>query len=80
MMPHFFTPVQFAILRHVGEAVMPRLNGRPGALEAKAAEFLDFLIGASAADRKEAYHAGLDALTSQAKKQFNKGFAELDSQ
>ncbi len=80
MVPHFFTPVQLATLRRVSEAIQPPLNGRPGALDAKAAEFLDFLIGESPAERKDLYRAGLDALQSQAKKEFNKGFAELDAQ
>lgn len=79
MLPHFFTPAQFAALRKVSEVLMPPANGHPGALEAKAAEFLDFLIGESPADRKEVYRAGLDALNAQAKKQYSKTFAELDT-
>ena len=80
MIPRFFTPAQFATLRKVSEALMPSVNGRPGALDAKAAEFLDFLIGESAADRKEVYRTGLDALSAQAKKRYGKEFAELDLQ
>jgi hypothetical protein len=80
MMPHFFTPAQFAALRKISEILMPPLHGRPGALEAKAPEFLDFLIGESPADRKDLYRTGLDALTVQARKRFGKSFAELDAQ
>src|SRR2546423_6301589 len=80
MVPHFFTPAQFATLRRVSEAIMPPLRGRPGALDAKAPEFLDFLIGESPAARKDVYRAGLDALNSQAKKRFSKNFAEIDAE
>lgn len=80
MTPHFFTAAQFATLRKASEVLMPANNGRPGALEAKAPEFLDFLIGASPADRQETYRTGLNALDQQARKQFGKPFAELDAQ
>jgi hypothetical protein len=55
------------------------MNGHPGALEAGAPEFLDFLIGVSPPDRQKLYRDGLDALNSQAKKQFKKSFADLDA-
>jgi hypothetical protein len=79
MMPHFFTPAQFSALRKVSDLLMPPVNGAPGALDAKAAEFLDFLIGDSTADRKLVYQAGLDALNSQSLKQFKRPFADLES-
>ena len=80
MMPHFFTPAQFATLRKVSEVLMPAVNGKPGALDARAPEFLDFLIGASPAERQSVYRAGLDALNRQSEKRFSKSFAELDAQ
>jgi hypothetical protein len=55
------------------------MRGNPGALECGAPEFLDFLIGASPADRQRLYRTGLDMLNARAKKQFNKSFAELDT-
>ena len=58
---------------------MPPLRGNPGALDAAAPEFLDFLIGVSPADRQALYRNGLDALNARAKKQFNKNFADLDA-
>jgi len=79
MMPRFFTPAQFSALRRVSDLLMPSLNGAPGALDAKAAEFLDFLIGESPADRKHVYQAGLDALNQQSTKQFKKPFADTDA-
>lgn len=78
-MPHFFTASQFAALRKLSEILMPAVNGAPGALDAKAPEFLDFLIGHSPAVRQEIYRAGLDALNAHASKQFRKMFAELDA-
>jgi len=56
---------------------MPPMRGNPGAIECGAPEFLDFLIGASPADRQRLYRNGLDMLNAHARKQFNKSFAEL---
>ena len=78
MTPRFFTPAQFSALRKVSEILMPPINGAVGALDAKAPEFLDFLIGESPADRQRVYQAGLDALNEKAKTRFQKPFAELD--
>src|SRR5436305_14754473 len=47
MTPHFFSPSQLAALRKLSDVLMPPVNGKPGALDAKAPEFLDFLIGES---------------------------------
>lgn len=75
--PHFFSAPQFAALCKLSEILMPALNGMPGAQEAKAPEFLDFLIGASPAERKQLYKNGLDTLNTQAQKKFGKAFADL---
>jgi hypothetical protein len=78
MTRRFFNAQQFAALRKLSDILMPPLNGLPGALDARAPEFLDFLIGASPADRQQVYKTGLDALNAQATKQFKKPFAEVD--
>lgn len=79
MQPRFFNPSQFAALRKLSETLMPPMNEAPGAAEAKAAEFLDFLIGESPSERQQLYKTGLDLLNTQAKKRFSKAsFAELD--
>ncbi len=78
MTPRFFNAQQFAALRKLCDILMPPINGLPGALDAKAPEFLDFLIGASPADRQQVYRGGLDALNAQAAKQFKKPFAEVN--
>jgi len=75
----FFTAPQLAALRKLSEVLMPPMRGMPGALECGAPEFLDFLIGASPADRQATWRTGLDTLNARAKKQHNKAFADLDA-
>jgi hypothetical protein len=77
--PHFFPPPQMSALRRLSDLILPAINGTPGALDARAPEFLDFLIGQSPADRKQLYRAGLDALNSGARTKYSKSFAELDA-
>lgn len=76
---HFFSDRQSATLQRLCALLMPPLKGYPGAVEAGAPEFLDFLIGVSPADRQEMYRSGLDRLDSEAKQQFSKSFADLDA-
>jgi hypothetical protein len=76
---NFFTQPQLAALRRLSDLLMPPLNGDPGALQAEAAEFLDFLVGASPADRQFLYRQGLDRLNAEAEKRFGKPFAELNA-
>jgi hypothetical protein len=78
MMPRFFSTQQFAALRRLSDILVPEMSGMPGAIQAGAPEFLDFLIGTSPADRQELYKSGLDALNSKAAKSFSKPFAEVD--
>jgi hypothetical protein len=78
MQPQFFTAVQLAALRKVSEILMPRIGDAPGALEAGAPEFLDFLIGRSPRERQELYRAGLDQLNARSRKQFGKAFSETN--
>jgi len=76
---HFFTAAEFAALRKLSDLLAPARDGAPGALDARAPEFLDFLIGASPADRQQIYRAGLDALNAQARRRFAKSFAETNA-
>ncbi len=75
----FFAPAQFSALQRLSNLLMPPMRGNPGALDAAAPEFLDFLISVSPADRQTLYRNGLDGLNARAKKQFNKNFADLDA-
>jgi Gluconate 2-dehydrogenase subunit 3 len=76
---HFFSTEQFATLRKLGSVLMPPIKGNPGALDADAPEFLDFLISVSPAERRKLYQHGLDQLNAQANTQFHRPFAELDA-
>ena len=68
---------ELATLRKLSGILMPPLNGYPGALEAGAPEFIDFLIGISPPDRQQMYQSGLDRLNKEAKKAFGVQFTEL---
>jgi len=76
---HFFTAQQFAALRKLSDLLNPPMSGASGALEARAPEFLDFLLSQSAADRQLLYRNGLDGLNAQARKRFTKPFADVDA-
>lgn len=76
--PRFFSPPQLAALRRFSDIILPAIAGTPGALEAGAPEFLDFLIGASPLPRRALYRSGLDALNSRAIAAFGKAFTALD--
>jgi hypothetical protein len=78
MVSRFFTAPQLTALRRLSGILQPSLNGVPGAVEAQAAEFLDFLVGDSPDDRKSLYKVGLDSLNAQARKRFGKAFADID--
>ncbi|HLH01534.1 MAG TPA: gluconate 2-dehydrogenase subunit 3 family protein [Bryobacteraceae bacterium] len=72
-----FDGQQLAALARLGEVLVPAWDGKPGAAEAGAAEFLDFLVGSSPANRIELYKSGLDELNRRAQQQFGKPFAAI---
>ncbi|RRA48473.1 gluconate 2-dehydrogenase subunit 3 family protein [Acidipila sp. EB88] len=73
----FFTGLQMATLRHLCDLLVPPWGKYPGALEAGAPEFLDFLIGASPLDRQQLFQGGLDRLDRESNEHFHKAFAAL---
>jgi gluconate 2-dehydrogenase subunit 3-like protein len=75
----FFTQEQFAALQKLSDILVPTTPGNPGALEARAPEFLDFLIRSSPTERQRIYIAGLDKLNKEAVKRFKKPFAGVDA-
>jgi hypothetical protein len=77
--PHYFTEIQFATLRKLGALLQPPLKNNPGALEAQAPEFLDFLIGVSPEDMQKLYLSGLDGLEVRAQDKFQKSFCDLEA-
>lgn len=58
-LPRFYTAADLEVFRELGETLIPAYDGRPGAKDAEAAEFLDFLIGQSPADIQALYKQGL---------------------
>ncbi|SRR5712692_7588842 len=77
--PRYFSAPQLAALRKLGELMMPAGPGRASAGEAKAPEFLDFLISQSPADRQSLYRSGLDHLQSEARRRYSIAFEELSA-
>ena len=75
----FFTPAQFSALTRLAAVLVPPIKTNPGALDAHAPEFIDFLISCSAAPDQKLYRDGLDGLNATAKKHFHKIFADLDT-
>ncbi len=55
----FLTPAEMKTFRQLGEALVPAYDGRPGALEAQAPEFLDFLLSRSGVEAQSLYRQGL---------------------
>jgi hypothetical protein len=74
----FFSAEQFAALGHLAEVFEPSSGGLPGANEARAAAFLDFLIGKSPAARQTLYRMGLDRLNGDSRRRYSRDFAQLD--
>jgi hypothetical protein len=54
-----FFGAAFADFAKLGDILIPAYDGRPGAREARAAEFLDFLLSESPASLQRQYRAGL---------------------
>jgi hypothetical protein len=73
-----FTPLEFATLKRLAAIIVPAQPDTPGAIEAEAPEFLDFLIGASPLARKALYREGLDRLHVAAHRKRGVDFAKLD--
>jgi len=78
-LPKFFAQEQMATLRQLCEILLPPLKGYPGALDAGAPEFLDFLISVSPADMQQMYRSGLDRLDTEAKEKFGIPFSDVNA-
>ena len=76
----FFSQTQMGTLTRLADLLLPSMGGRPGSLQAGAPAFLDFLIGSSPANRKSVYVGGLDWLDGEAKRQYQRGFAQLSEE
>ena len=58
-LPKFFSVSDLAAFAALGDVLIPPYDGRPGAREAEAADFLDFLLAQSPADIQTLYRGGL---------------------
>jgi hypothetical protein len=76
---HFFSDQQRASLHRLCEVLVPPLKGYPGAVDAGAPEFLDFLIGASPVEQQQMYRSGLDRLETESKQHFTISFAQTNA-
>lgn len=74
----FFTPLQMHTLTRLCDVLLPPLNGKPGAVEARTPMFLDFLIGSSPEQRQRVYADGLDWLEETARAKYKTAFAQLN--
>ncbi len=61
----FFTPSELVTFRKLGAALVPAYEGRPGAIEAQAPEFLDFLLSRSGIEAQNLYRQGLARYAAQ---------------
>ncbi|HEY3740246.1 MAG TPA: gluconate 2-dehydrogenase subunit 3 family protein [Bryobacteraceae bacterium] len=55
----FFSKSEYAALERLANAILPPLNGKPGALDAQVPAFLDFLLSQSPKPRQILYREGL---------------------
>jgi hypothetical protein len=76
-MPRFLSHEEFSALERLAELLAPAQAGVPGAREAGAAAFLDFLLGQSPGERSTLYREGLAKLNRASRQRFEKPFAEL---
>jgi hypothetical protein len=73
----FFSPAQMRNLQRLCRVMMPAAGVKPGAIEAGAPEFLDFLLADSPAERQKLYAGGLDWLDGEAQKKYKLSFFAL---
>jgi hypothetical protein len=71
------TAEELSTLRHLGKILMPASGTMPGAVEAEAAEFLDFLLSQSTAAAQLLYRSGIRKLNQDAQTRTRKPFAQL---
>lgn len=75
---YFFNERQMATLRQLCEIMLPPLKGYPGAIDAGAPEFLDFLISVSPPDRQQMYESGLNRLDTESRQKFGIPFDSVN--
>jgi hypothetical protein len=76
----FFSQRQMATLTRLSDVLLPPIGNKPGAVQARTPQFLDFLIDGSPTDRKKIYSGGLDWLDAESQRVHHMPFAKLTSQ
>ena len=74
----FLSDDQFDALERLCAMLVPAFNGKPGASDAGAAEFLDFLLSRSPHERQTLYRRGLDLLNDASRARYGNRFADVD--
>lgn len=77
--PRLFNKDQMAALERLADLILPKVGDRPGAGEAEAPAFLDFLIGESNAERRRRYQDGLDRLNAESVRLYSKPFGDVSN-
>lgn len=75
--PQFFDAEGLAALERLAEILAPARPNLPGAREAEAVEFLDFLLRESPAPRQSLYKNGVVRLNQEARSRYGKPFAAV---
>jgi len=73
--PQFFSAPDYAVIARLTELIIPS-DETPGALEAGACEFVDFMV-AHDAEQQPPLRAGLSWLTDRCQREFSRPFLEL---
>jgi hypothetical protein len=73
----FFTPAEFGSFRRLANVIMPPAEAEPGALDANAPEFLDFLLSESPVEVQTLYRNGVRELDKRSVQRHKQGFANL---
>ena len=75
--PRFFGAPQFASFARLGDVLMPAVENEPGALDARAPEFLDFLLSESPAELQVLYRNGVHELDARSTRALKRPFVKL---
>ncbi len=72
----FLSAAEMATFRRVADLILPRTR-TPGALDAGAPEFLDFLVARSGPEKQKVYRDGLARLDAESRRRFGGAFADV---
>jgi hypothetical protein len=76
-LPRFFSASDLEVFSELGQTLIPAFDGRPGAKEAEAPEFLDFLLAQSPSDIQSLYKQGMATLKLRRKAGMDAALKEL---